>query len=157
MAVTVNIDERISLGSTDYLYIGQITMDSSYATGGENVDATGATGQAGPQKFKTLIPGHTGGYVFEWINASQKLKAFTRGAHSHDLLVKGGQIASTTNDVATYATSILGKQEAADVTVAGVDSATKGGVLAAAASALAEVASTTDLSAVVVPFIAIGD
>lgn len=54
-------------------------------------------------------------------------------SHSHDLKIIGGQIASTTNDVATYATNILGKEEAGNVTIAGADSATKGGVITASA------------------------
>lgn len=53
--------------------------------------------------------------------------------HSHNLLVKGGQIASTTNDVATYAGPVLGKQEATDATILGSASAASGGVIAASA------------------------
>lgn len=53
--------------------------------------------------------------------------------HNHNLIVKGGQIASTTNDVATYAGPVLGKEEAADVTILGANSAASGGVVAASA------------------------
>lgn len=53
------------------------------------------------------------------------------GSHTHDFIVKGGQAASTTNNIANYATSILGKQEATDATFVGGNSATKGGVVAA--------------------------
>lgn len=49
--------------------------------------------------------------------------------HAHDLLIKGGQAASTTNDVAVY-TATLGKEAATDATVLGSASATLGGVLA---------------------------
>lgn len=53
-------------------------------------------------------------------------------AHSHDLLVKGGQVGSTTNDVAIYAGPLLGKEQATDATVVG-GSATNGGVQTASA------------------------
>lgn len=55
------------------------------------------------------------------------------GTHTHDLIIKGGQIASTTNDVATYAGPVLGKEQAADVTILGSASAASGGVVAASA------------------------
>jgi len=55
------------------------------------------------------------------------------GTHTHDLLVIGGQAASTTNDVATYAGPILGKEQAANATIVGANSATNGGVVAASA------------------------
>lgn len=54
------------------------------------------------------------------------------GTHSHDLLIKGGQAASTTNDVAVY-TAVLGKEAATDATILGSASAASGGVLAASA------------------------
>ena len=53
--------------------------------------------------------------------------------HAHDLLIKGGQAATTTNELGHYATDILGKEAATDATIAGSASATKGGVLAASA------------------------
>lgn len=55
------------------------------------------------------------------------------GTHTHDLKIIGGQIAATTNDVATYAGPVLGKEEAANVTILGANSATAGGVVAASA------------------------
>ncbi len=48
-------------------------------------------------------------------------------AHSHDFLVKGGQAASTTNNIAAYAGPLIGKEAATDATFAG-GSATNGGV-----------------------------
>jgi len=76
MAATVTIEERISIGGTDYLYLGFITMDNSYASGGEVIDATNGATTAGPAKFKKLIPAATAGYVPEFIGSSQKLKMF---------------------------------------------------------------------------------
>jgi hypothetical protein len=53
-------------------------------------------------------------------------------AHSHDLLIKGGQAASTTNDVAVYSGPLLGKEAATDSTIVG-GSSTNGGVQTASA------------------------
>lgn len=55
------------------------------------------------------------------------------GTHAHDLLIKGGQAASTTNDIAAYAGPILGKEQATDATILGSASAANGGVIAASA------------------------
>lgn len=52
--------------------------------------------------------------------------------HAHDLLVKGGQAGSTTNDVAIYSGPLLGKEQAADATVVG-GSSSNGGVQNASA------------------------
>lgn len=75
------------------------------------------------------------GYKWTYDAVNMKLVAVRQGAqsasatHSHNLLVKGGQIGSTTNDIAHYATDILGKEAATDATITGAASATKGGVL----------------------------
>lgn len=53
-------------------------------------------------------------------------------AHSHDFLVKGGQAASTTNNIAAYAGPLIGKEAATDATFAG-GSSTNGGVQTASA------------------------
>lgn len=53
-------------------------------------------------------------------------------AHSHSFLVKGGQAASTTNNIAAYAGPLIGKEQATDATFAG-GSATNGGVQTASA------------------------
>jgi len=53
-------------------------------------------------------------------------------AHSHDFLVKGGQAASTTNDVAIYSGPLIGKEQATDATVVG-GSSVNGGVQTASA------------------------
>lgn len=83
----------------------------------------------------------TSGYEWSYDRTNEKLVAIQSPArtHAHDVLIKGGQAAASTAAVATYATNILGKEAATDVTIAKADSATKGGVisetLAAAAGA----------------------
>lgn len=72
---------------------------------------------------------------FLGVSGSVAAPVFTGSAlaaHQHNLIVIGGQAASTTNDVAVY-TDVLGKEQAADATILGVDSATKGGVVGASA------------------------
>lgn len=72
----------------------------------------------------------------EWLLMQFMSPAFTGSAltaHTHDLLVIGGQAASTTNNIAAYAGPILGKEAATDATIAGSASATNGGVVAASA------------------------
>lgn len=72
----------------------------------------------------------------EWLLMQFLAPAFTGSAlaaHNHNLIIKGGQAASTTNDVAAYAGPILGKEEATDATIVGANSAASGGVVAASA------------------------
>jgi hypothetical protein len=70
-----------------------------------------------------------------WILMQFMGASFTGSAlssHSHDLLIKGGQAASTTNDVAIYAGPLIGKEQATDATVVG-GSSSNGGVQTASA------------------------
>lgn len=55
------------------------------------------------------------------------------GTHTHDFTVIGGQVGSTTNDIANYAGPLLGKEQATNATYLGANSATNGGVVAASA------------------------
>lgn len=68
-----------------------------------------------------------------WLMLQFMGGSFAGSAHSHDFLVKGGQAASTTNNIAAYAGPLIGKEEATDATFAG-GSATNGGVQSATAS-----------------------
>jgi hypothetical protein len=79
----------------------------------------------------------TSGYAWTYDAANEKLVAIQAPAqtHAHDLLIKGGQAAATTNVAAHYATDILGKEAATDATIAGSASATKGGVISATLAA----------------------
>lgn len=132
--------------------VGQSFVATATGTGGSHTGTVGTPGVGAFGKIEVFgdpnqsisnssIATNGGAYLLvQFLSPSSggtiSAPTFTGSAlatHAHDLLVKGGQIASTTNDIATYATSILGKQEAADVTVAGADSATKGGVIAASA------------------------
>jgi hypothetical protein len=86
------------------------------------------------------------GYIFEWVPATQKLKVYKSGAvaaHTHDVKVIGGITAD--EDLGVLASGpTLGKLAATNRTVAGVDSATKGGVVASGAIAQAALAEVTN-------------
>jgi hypothetical protein len=130
----------------------------TYATGGVAV----TPGQVGLGRIDSLVIDPAGGYVFQYVASTGKVKAYTLGgvaAHTHDLLIIGGQAATTTNEVGHYATDILGKEAATDATIAGSASATKGGVVATTAltaDAGTEVANLTALSGVTFNFRALG-
>jgi hypothetical protein len=70
MAAVPVIDADIPIGETQHLYVGSITLDNSYLTGGEPIDAPGNS------RFIHLDAQPTAGYVFEFIPASQLLKAY---------------------------------------------------------------------------------
>lgn len=75
---------------------------------------------------------------FSTLAASGTVSALTftgsaLGTHTHDFTVIGGQAAATTNAIANYAGPLIGKQEAANATYLGANSATNGGVVAASA------------------------
>lgn len=97
-----------------------------------------------PNEIVSLVidgPGSADGLIYKYDKANNKIRMYRAAGHAHDLLIKGGQAASTTNNAAHYATDILGKEAATDATIAGSASATKGGVIALAAGALVEVSS----------------
>ncbi len=74
-----------------------------------------------------------GAYTPAGTNSAPTFTGSALATHAHDLLIKGGQAGSTTNDIAHYPTDILGKEAATDATILGSASATKGGVLAVTA------------------------
>lgn len=81
--------------------------------------------------FQTMAQAFTAGaYTPAGTNSAPAFTGSALATHAHNLLIKGGQASATTNDLAHYATDILGKEAATDATILGVDSATKGGVLA---------------------------
>lgn len=84
-----------------------------------------------PNVIESLVvyDSSTSGYKWSYDKDNEKLVAIQAPAHAHDLLIKGGQAAATTNVAAHYATDILGKEAATDATILGSASATKGGVI----------------------------
>lgn len=122
----------------------------SYVTNGVAVTAA----DCGLGVLDDLVVYPAGGYTFEFDKDNLKVLAYRAPAqtHNHDLLVIGGQAAASTDAVqAAAGDAILGKEEAANVTIAKADVATKGGVVSEtlAAAALSEVGNVTDLSSAV--------
>ena len=163
------VTSKVPLGVGLYLITGNYTGPASYASGGEDITSAIARAAFGVSEIKFLhlspaVNTSTGAAVSLVYDKDAgtnlgKIRAINTGlgAHTHDVKVIGGQAATTTNELGHYATDILGKEAATDATIAGADSATKGGVVAAAASeAGAEVTATTDLSDYVGQFVLYG-
>lgn len=86
----------------------------------------------------SIVDQGTSGYKFSYDRTNNKLVVTQNAAHAHNLLIKGGQAAASTAATAYYATDIFGKEAATDKTILGVDSATKGGVIASTSLANSE-------------------
>lgn len=78
----------------------------------------------------------SGGIVYTYDPTNHTVRMWKSAAHAHDVKFIGG--IAETEAVMIAGGDTLGKNAATDRTVAGADSATKGGVVAAAAAALAE-------------------
>src|SRR5690242_17590658 len=71
---TLNEEKVVQIGQSEALVFGTIVMDSSYATGGEAIDAPGDLG------YHHAMAGAAGGYVPYWDRANQKIQAFRQSA-----------------------------------------------------------------------------
>lgn len=154
MALTVAISKRVSAGN-QHVTQGTITFDSSYPTGGESLTAN----NVGLSVIEDIVIHPSSGYSCEYDYDNEKVLVYAgggQGAHTHDLLYIGGITA--TEAVAIDGGDTLGKNAATNRTIAGADSATKGGVVASTASiaAASEVAAATNLSSLTVRFRAAG-
>jgi hypothetical protein len=88
--------------------------------------------------FYDLKPVTVNGLTYKYDQANHKIRIFQTAsvpAHTHDIKLIGGITA--TEPVAVQGGDTLGKNAATDRTIAGADSATKGGVVALAAVAAA--------------------
>lgn len=128
-----------------------------YATGGITITAA----QVGLGRLSSLIVDPAGGYLFEYVASTGKVKAYYGNGglvdHTHDILLIGGITA--TEPVAAFGGDTLGKNAATNRTIAGAASATKGGVVtsgAGSAGAGVEVTNAVDLSGITFNFRASG-
>src|SRR5688572_11065618 len=74
----------------------------TYSTNGIAVTAA----QVGLGRIDSLVIDPAGGYIFEYVASTGKVKAYVHSgfaAHTHDLVIIGGQAAATTNVAAHYA------------------------------------------------------
>jgi hypothetical protein len=71
---TLTEEKVIPLGQSEAVVLGTILMDSSYATGGEAIDAPGDLG------YERWHAGASGGYVPFWDKANQKIMVYRQSA-----------------------------------------------------------------------------
>lgn len=98
-----------------------------------------------------LQPPPGDGLVYKYDPTNHTVRMWQSAAHTHDVKLIGGITA--TEPVAVQGGDTLGKNAATDRTIAGANSATKGGVVAAAVAALAEFSgapAATSLVAIVI-------
>jgi hypothetical protein len=104
----------------------------TYPANGVPLPAFGSFGMKRYLEYITITDANdASGIMWKFDQENKKLRAWLAPAqtHGHDLLIIGGQAATTTNEVAHYGAAILGKEEAANATIAKADVATKGGVV----------------------------
>jgi hypothetical protein len=87
MAATLVETSRIPIGQGQALCTGTVTMDSSYATGGEAIDAAGDLG------YDTVIF-EPSTVVLNWDKANQKVVAYWGNAGTASVLP---EVTSTTD------------------------------------------------------------
>lgn len=105
----------------------------TYPSGGIPLPDASKFGMARGTIYQLPVPAQAG-LVMEYDKDNHKLKLWRSVGHTHDLKYIGG--IAETEAVMIAGGDTLGKNAATDRTVAGADSATKGGVVAAAAVAL---------------------
>jgi 3D (Asp-Asp-Asp) domain-containing protein len=161
LGVSVAIKKQIKMLNL-FAVIADITLDSSYPTGGEPVTAN----QLGLNSLDFVLPAPAAGYLFEFDHTNSKLKAFTpvkaQAAHTHVFTGTAMTKTPTLIEGAEPSTKLLqndaGTLKATDATAIplGTPAGTNADGGAITASAATEVANTTDLHAVTVRVFAMG-
>ena len=171
MAATVTV-QRWSFAGTTRGSAGTLNL-GTYATGGVSLRKADLGFGVSLESIQ-IQP--SGGYQPEYDYTNDKIivrggpgiaaHTHTVAGHTHDIKVIGGQAAAGTQAAAVYGGDTLGKEQAANATIAGSASSTKGGVVstslttdantAGTVAALGEIPNATDLSAVSFKFEAKG-
>ncbi len=150
--LVVEIAERTNVSPLKQRVL-KVTFDDSYPTGGEVLAAS----DFGLDYISFVIAEPSGGYVFQYDYSAGKLQAFRAGVHTHTLFLNQADAVDNAGTRVNAATNLIGANSGADISIAGVaDTSGHGGVVQAAQAALAEVASTTDLSLVTTRVLAFG-
>lgn len=71
--ITASVKKRIALGGTDYLYVGTLTPDTSYTTGGDTVQAPAAPALSLPEKVDFFECTSAGGYMARYNPETGKI------------------------------------------------------------------------------------
>jgi hypothetical protein len=95
MAATLAEQGRISIGEGRALCFGTVTLDSSYPTGGEAIDATGDAGY-------DVVLFESSTVVLQWDKANQKVVAFWGNAGSASVLPEVTATTDLSTVVAQY-------------------------------------------------------
>lgn len=82
MTAVFNVDEKLSLGGTSYLYVGTLTITSTYVTGGETVNLS-------DNETFTAVVAQSGVYSHKWDSANQKLLFYY---YDYDAVADGAAI-----------------------------------------------------------------
>lgn len=132
MAATVAVKQRTKFAGL-FAVIADITLDSSYPTGGEALTPN----QFGLNTFSFVLPAPAAGYAFEFDHANKKMKAFV-------------PVSVTAGDTASGADNAIlkGGGETTALEVSGTGTAFQ--------LVMAEVANASDMEDVVVRVLAIG-
>lgn len=95
MAATLTETDRIPIGSSKVLCLGTVTLDNSYPTGGEAIDAAGDLG------YDVMIF-ESSTVVLQWDKANQKVVAFWGNAGTASLLPEVTATTDLSTVVAQY-------------------------------------------------------
>lgn len=146
--ITLTGDWLVSIGSKNQTFgTGNL---GTYATNGVAVTAT----QVGLGTIEQFVIEPAGGYVFEWVKSTGKVKAYRSATHTHDLLLKNAAVADGATTRVNAGTNLLGANTGGDLTVAG--GGANGGVVLSGQAVLAEVTNAVDLSGITFRFTATG-
>jgi len=146
MALTYAPAKRGSAGDLRY-WIGTITFDSSYPTGGESITQE----KMGFHTVHSITLSSADGYTFEYDKTNEKIIAYNPvSAHTHDFKVfdRGSTVAGTNRlGLESFAAGAkIQANSGSDLTLTGTDNPTQSNTVAAGS----QVANATDLSAVAV-------
>lgn len=76
MALTATVRRKDTLGNSFRAIVAELTFDSSYPTGGENLTPA----QLGLSRVEVFFPEQGSGYTIQYDRTNSKLKAFSAGA-----------------------------------------------------------------------------
>ena len=151
MPASVSVVKKNKFGN-GYAVTANVTFDDSYPTNGEALTAQ----QFGLTVLDFVLPSPAAGYIFEFDHSNKKLKAFTPvGDHTHKF--RTGSTAAADVTSGALAENAAGVETAVRLMGSAIDTDYEA-VLAGTGTkvAAAEVADTSNLSAVTVRVLAIG-
>lgn len=92
--IAATVTKRISLGGTDYLYLGTLVPDTEYETGGDTITKPAAPALTLPEKIDYFtIEGGGGGYYAQYVPGTGKIKIFVAAAEGNP----GKEVAAKAN------------------------------------------------------------